>query len=74
MSLLPILTNFVRSNPRFVILPVAIVVGFVGVNIEGWLRSSSTSSAPETMASSLSISSAQFALSLYDVLKADTGG
>ena len=74
MSLLPILTNFVRSNPRFVILPVAIVVGFVGVNIEGWLRSSSTSSAPETMASSLSISSAQFALSLYDVLKADRGG
>jgi len=39
MSLIPILTNFVRKNPRFVILPIAIVVGFVGVNVEGLLRS-----------------------------------
>jgi len=39
MSLLPVLTNFVRNNPRVVILPIAVVVGFVGVNVEGWIRS-----------------------------------
>ena len=39
MSLLPLLTNFVRNNPRAVILPIAIVVGFVGVNVEGLIRS-----------------------------------
>jgi len=49
MSLLPILTNFVRNNPRLVILPVAIVVGFVGVNVEGWVRSPAQGTKPKSL-------------------------
>lgn len=49
MSLLPLLTNFVRNNPRAVILPIAIVVGFVGVNVEGLIRSPAESTKPKSL-------------------------
>ncbi|KAF8565973.1 hypothetical protein P879_01498 [Paragonimus westermani] len=51
----PIIAQFLRANSRYIALPFAIIVGFVGLNIEGLLRSqediSSTKALPKTTVS-----------------------
>ncbi|KAF5395223.1 hypothetical protein PHET_04940 [Paragonimus heterotremus] len=51
----PIIAQFLRANSRYIALPFAIIVGFVGFNIEGLLRSqediSSTKALPKTTVS-----------------------
>ncbi|KAF6771840.1 hypothetical protein AHF37_09611 [Paragonimus kellicotti] len=54
-SMWPIIAQFLRANSRYIALPFAIIVGFVGFNIEGLLRSqediSSTKTLPKTTVS-----------------------
>ncbi|VDP92973.1 unnamed protein product [Echinostoma caproni] len=55
----PVIVQFLRSNPRYVALPFAIVVGFIGFNLESLLRSqediSSTKHNPKKTVSQIRI-------------------